>query len=258
STELYLSYALDSFNQFSSEERYPLAHKYGLFFISNQADLQRKRINSINELAPDRKLNLGLNNEILINSIMLEANPDTGQLAFEIIMKRDNAVSTNHFDFKIKEFKEDELDISDIILAARIDKSSADFTSIKRKNISILPNPLQTFSHTNDVFIYYEVYNLTLDDKNSTNFEQNIIITKPTEETGISNVINSVLGFFGIGDEDDIVTLTTNYQSFNKDTQVYLQLNMDNYEKGNYIVRIIIKDKLSDKTVREETLIGWR
>jgi len=258
STQLYLNYALDSSNLLNSEERYPLAHKYGLFFLSNQTDLQQKRINSINELAPDRKLKLGLNNEVVINSIMLEAKPDTGQLAFEIIMKQDNAVSTNHFDFKIKKFKEDELDISDIILAARIDKSSTDFTSIKRKNMSILPNPLQTFSHTNDVFIYYEVYNLTLDDNNSTNFDQNIIITKPTEKTGISNVINSVLGFFGIGDEDDMVTLTTNYQSFNKDTQVYLQLDMGNYEKGNYIVRIIIEDNLSDKSVSEETLIRWR
>ena len=258
STQLYLSYALDSSNLLNSEERYPLAHKYGLFFLGNQTDLKQKSINSINEIAPGRNLKLDLNSEIVINSIMLEAEPDTGQLAFEIIMKQDNAVSTNHVDFKIKKFKEDELDISDIILAARIDKSSTDFTSIKRKNMSILPNPLQTFSHTNDVFIYYEVYNLTLDDNNSSNFEQNIIITKPTEETGIGNVINSVLGFFGIGDEDDIVTLTTNYQSFNKDTQVYLQLDMGNYEKGNYIIRVIIEDKLSDKTVSEETLLRWR
>jgi GWxTD domain-containing protein len=258
STQLYLNYALDSSNLLNSEKRYPLAHKYGLFFLGNQTDLQRKRINSINEIAPGRNLKLDLNTEILINSIMLEAEPDTGQLAFEIIMKQDNAVSTNHFDFKIKEFKVDELDISDIILAARIDKSSSDFTSIKRKDMSILPNPLQIFTNTNDVFLYYEVYNLTMDDNNSTNFEQNIIITKPTEETGIDNVINSVLGFFGIGDEDDKVTLTTNYQSFNKDTQVYLQLDMGNYEKGNYIVRIIIEDKLSDKTVSEETVLRWR
>jgi GWxTD domain-containing protein len=258
STQLYLNYALDSYNQLSFEGKYPLAHKYGLFFLGNQSDLQQKRINSVNEIAPNRKLKLSLNNEVFINSIMLEAKPDTGQLAFEIIMKQNNAVSTNHFDFKIKKFKEDELDISDIILAAGVDNSSTNFTSIKRRNMSILPNPLQTFNNTNDIYIYYEVYNLTLDDNNSTNFEQKITITKLSEDTGIGNVVNSVLGFFGIGKEDDKVTLTTNYQSFNRDTQVYLQLDMGKYEKGNYIVRIIIEDKLSDNIVSEKTLLRWR
>ena len=258
STQLYLNYALDSYDQLSSVERYPLAHKYGLFFHGNQTDSQQKRINSINEFAPGRNLKLGLNEEVLINSIMLEAKPDTGQLAFEIIMRQDNAVSTNHFGFKIKEFKEDELDISNIILAARVDKSSTDFNSIKRRNMSILPNPLQTFNQANDIYIYYEVYNLTLDKNNTTNFEQKITITKPSEETGIGNVVNSILGFFGIGDEDDKVTLTTNYQSFNRDTQVFLQLDMGKYEKGDYILHVIIEDKLNDNIVSEETLLRWR
>ena len=71
-------------------------------------------------------------------------------------------------------------------------------------------------------------------------------------------MINSVLGFFGIGDEDDKVTLTTNYQSFNRDTQVFLQLDMGNYEKGNYIIRIIIEDKLNENIVSKETLLRWR
>jgi len=258
STQLYLNYALNSYNQFNSKDRYPFAHKYGLFFRSNQTDLQQKRIKSINELTPNRKLKLGLNNEVHINSIMFEAKPDTGQLAFEIIMKQDNAISTNHFDFKIKKFKEDELDISDIILAARVDNSSTKYTSIKRRDLSILPNPLQTFYNTNDIYIYYEIYNLTLDDNNSANFEQRITISKPSEETGIGNVLNSVLGFFGLGDEDDKVTLATNYQSFDRNTQVFLQLDMGNYEKGNYIIRIIIEDKLSDNIVSEETLLRWR
>ena len=75
---------------------------------------------------------------------------------------------------------------------------------------------------------------------------------------GLTLSYYSSLSFFGIGEEDDMVTLTTNYQSFNKDTQVYLQFDMGNYEKGNYIVRIIIEDNLSDKSVSEETLIRWR
>ncbi|NNG27078.1 MAG: GWxTD domain-containing protein [Ignavibacteriaceae bacterium] len=258
STQLYLNYALDAYKQLNTEGEYPLAHKYGLFFLSNQTDLMQKKINSIHELASGRNLKLDLNTEILINSIMLEAEPDTGKLAFEIIMKQDNAVSTNHFGFKIKKFKEDELDISDIILAARIKNSPANYSSIKRRDISVLPNPLQTFNNTNDIYIYYEVYNLTQDDNNSADFEQSIKITKLSEETGIDNVINSVLGFFGIGDKEDIVTLTNHYQSFNENAQIYLQLDMRNYEKGDYIIHIIIEDKLSDNIVSEETLLRWR
>jgi hypothetical protein len=208
-------------------------------------------------LESKQKLELNSKEKYWVNTLDMEAVPDTGIIAFELIRNKDNAVSSNHFGYMIKDFNNTDLALSDIVLAEKVDVSSDKSGTIKRKNINILPNPANTFTSTNDVFIYYEVYNLDQDSNNKTHFEQRIKINKIEKTNVIDDIFSAVSGLFGSAGNDEVI-LTTDYQSYEKNTQVYLQLDMNNYPAGDYKVTVSVLDKHSGIETSEETTIYWR
>lgn len=256
-TDVYINYAMSLSNQFSLEDKYPLAHKYGLFLLDENSNFLVKKTDLMLDDRPEKNIKLGLNEEYQINSIELETEPDSVQIAFEIIRISDHGVFTNRFYYNIKHFGKNELDLSDILLAEKVSKKSSDFT-IKRGNLNILPNPLNEFTTTSDIYIYYEVYNLTLDANKTANFEQRVTISKKEERSGFGSAVNSVANFLGFGSDEDKLTLTTNYKSFKKDVPVYLQIDMSKYNKGDYVLTVEVEDLHNKKIASTETLLRWR
>ena len=255
-TQVYVNYALNSNNKISPEDHYPLAHKYGIFFYKEDSEIETKQLNRIIDLDYKRDLKISLYEKYKINSLLVDLPPDSGVLAFEIIRDKDNGVFANRTNFRIKKFNETELDISDIILASDVDKSNN--LAMKRKNLNLLPNPLNTFTAINQIFIYYEIYNLSSDDSGISNFEQQITISKIDEKSGLENFFNSLFGVVGLGEDEKTLTLTTEYQSYEKDTPVYLQLDMSKYEKGDYKINIEIEDLLNEKVVNSQIILRWK
>ena len=201
-------------------------------------------------------MKISLYEKYKINSLLVNLPPDSGILAFEIIRDTDNGVFANRTNFKIKKFSETKLDISDIILASEVDKSNN--LALKRKDLNLLPNPLNTFTSINQIFIYYEVYNLSFNDSSISNFEQRITISRIEENSNLENFFNSLLGVMGLGKDEKTLTLTTEYQAYEKDVPVYLQLDMNKYEKGDYKINIEIKDLFNDNMVNSQTILRWK
>ena len=107
------------------------------------------------------------------------------------------------------------------------------------------------------LYIYYEIYNLTLGKNNLTDFTQEISLSKKDDKTGLTKVVSKVLGLFGIDKEKEKITLTSNYQTKEKDPQMYLQFDMSKYPAGEYFLKISIKDKITGKEVYSEKTINW-
>ena len=255
-TRVYINYALTSDEMLTPENSYPLSHKYGIFLIKEDSEVETLKKKHMNDLDYKRDLKIGLFEEYRINSVSVDLPSDSGVLAFEIIRDTDNGVFANRTNLKIKKFNSTKLDISDIILASDVNESNN--LAIKRGNLNLLPNPLNTFSTINRIYIYFEVYNLTSDDSGISNFEQRITISKIDEHSGLGNFFNSLLGVIGLGEDENTLTLTTEYQSYDKDTPVYLQLDMSKYEKGDYKINIEIEDLAVGSVVNSQTLLRWK
>jgi hypothetical protein len=239
------------------EDKFPLAHKYGLFLLDEGMDVTIKKTDLVLNSKPENKIKLSLDEEYQINSIELNPEPDSVQIAFEIMLIKDNGVSANRFNYKIRNFSIIDLELSDILLAEKVTKSDFDL-AMKRGDLNILPNPLNEFTTTSDIYIYYEVYNLTLDANNMANFEQRVTISIKDDQSGFKNVIESVTNFLGFESEEDKITLTTNYQSFNKNVPVYFQIDMNKYSKDDYVLTIEVEDLHSNKVTNAETQLRWR
>lgn len=187
------------------------------------------------------------------NSINMKATPQNGNLAFEIIRKSDNGIAAYHGKFNVRSFKDAELQLSDLVFAKQLESGSRLVGAITRKDISIVANPTNQFTNRAQLYLYYEVYNLKT--RNSiTDFEQIITLQKK----GSEGVLGSVLSVVGLDGKGNKVMLTSNYQTQEQDTQMYIQLDMSKYEPGNYLITVTINDKNTGKTVSANSEIEWR
>ena len=257
-TQLYLNYAMDVSGRFEFRDKYKLQHKCGLFFLDLESNKQLELVDDIKYLNSDRELKFNDYEKFWINSMLIESRPDTGIIAFEIIRNEDEAVSTNHFEYRIKKFSANELAVSDILLAADVKHSLSNEGVFTRRKLEILPNPTQIFTTTNNIFIYYEAYNLKLDDNRKANFEQRITIKSAEQSSVVEDIFASIGNLFGAGVTNDQITLATNYQSYDKNAQVYLQIDMNAYFPGDYIVTVTVEDKLTGEEASSETILKWR
>jgi GWxTD domain-containing protein len=256
-TQVYVNYAMDVSGKFEFNNKYKLEHKCGVFLLDQESNKKAEQVNEISYLHTDSELKFNDYEKYWINSLTVESLPDTGIVAFEIIRNEDEAVSSNHFEYAVKEFGKNNLAVSNILLATDVTSSTSNEGVIVRRNHQILPNPTQVFTAANKIFIYYEAYNLKLNDKNRANFEQRITIKNAEESSVVEDIFASIGSLFGSG-TDDQITLKTNYQSFEKNAQVYLQIDMNAYVPGDYIINVTVEDKLTGNESSSETILRWR
>ena len=256
-TDVYINYALNYTDSLVEKNSINLNYDWGLFFHDNY----------FNPIYQNKgyTVQLPLSNTIktdsaryAISSAKMSIKPDSGTLAFEIIRTLDKGVSSNHENFITERFKRDSLDLSDILLAEKVVKNSESTLPLKRKGIGILPNPTSVFSERNHLYLYYEVYNLETNDDNLTNFDQRITIKQINKQNGLQKTISSVLGLIGIDKNKEGITLSSKYRTPDKNPQMYLQLDMNNTEAGEYKIVVSIFDNISKKEVSKSTHIKWK
>ncbi len=256
-TQLYINYALDISKDYEYLDRYKVQHQSGLFLFDSKNNIIGQKVEELTYLGKERVIRFNPGEKYWINSMETKTRPDSLSLAFEVVRKRDGGVSTNHFKLLVKDYNGKNLELSDVVLASAIEKDTPAEFAFVRNNLGILPNPSGTFTHTTPVFLYYEVYNLKQDANHKADFEQRITLKKVTENSFIENIFSSIAHLFSASNEDE-VTLTTGYQSFQKNTPVYLQLDMSGRRSGDYIITVTIEDKLAGREASSETLLKWR
>ncbi len=97
------------------------------------------------------------------------------------------------------------------------------------------------------------------DKRGLTDFQQTIILQKKGEEGfSIGKLAGSVLKFIGIKGDEQQIGLTSKYQSKDKDSQIYLQLDMNGNEPGGYLLTVKIKDNISGKETKGNTSLIWK
>ncbi len=257
-TDVYVNYGLYAADSIKKGSEFIYPHKWGLFFFDSVFNPVVRKEGVIDQFPTDREINLPGGKNLLINSLEMTVYPDSGNMAFEIERKSDKGVSTNHFRFTPEKFEPYKLGISDIVLASRIAENSAQAYSMQRGNVSILPNPTHIFYPNQTIYIYYELYNLKQDSTGICSYEQKLILEKEDKSSFIGGAFNSFLNIFGLGREENRVVVTANYQSHHKSPRTYFQFDMNSYPAGNYILTLIIKDKLSGKEVNTKTFIYYK
>ena len=160
-TDLFVSYAIKPEIITDNKKDIPYKHSSGIFFFDSLFNKLGEFKNDIDYLNKKNKISIPDSGNLFVNTDELVARPDSGNLSFEIIRDKDKGVAAYHGKYKLRSFNSPSLDMSDIVLASKVDIDTEINGRINRKDYSILPNPTGIFSKDQDLYIYYEVYNLS-------------------------------------------------------------------------------------------------
>ena len=256
-TDVYISYGLTANDTLIKNGNYSYPHIAGFFYSDPYFNLKNSAIDTLNIITKNNLVNIVKGSSLLVNTLKLNLPPDSGYFSLEILRNIDKGVATVKNTINIKNYTNNNLELSGVILASEISKDKFSKGFINRNNFAILPNPTRIFTQENKLFIYYELYNINLNGGIG-EFEQTLTLKKTDDRSGISKAVNSLLNIFGIGNEDKEIILTSNYQVAEKDPQIYFQLDMNKYEAGEYLLELLIIDKNSGAEVKTVNFFTWK
>ena len=158
--------------------------------------------------------------------------------------------------------------LSDLLVASDIQARNA-FPE-HRDDLIITPNPVRTFSQSESIFIYLEIYNLQRDNFERTHYQISYTISKPEVDTVspelfMSQKVLDTLGKTEINrglvhhteardlkieraQSDVIRTVTANYEGTRENGFTYLQIDVNQIPEGIYQLTVLAKDKQTEQT----------
>jgi len=158
-------------------------------------------------------------------------------------------VAVQRREVDIPDFSGDALNVSDVMLAYRIEESLDEELSdgdIVRRGLSISPAPWSVFSSNQPIYLYFEIYGLQHSQQGQTAYEMEAMLSPRDRSKGLTKFVKNIFG----GTEGVSVRLPGSGTS--TDEGHYLILDAANQETGLYTLTLRVTDTISGKTVERE------
>ncbi|MBX7150183.1 GWxTD domain-containing protein [bacterium] len=175
----------------------------------------------------------------LVSAFSLKLKPNRYRIALEVANNNEEKQGIYYFDLDVRDFQSRELMVSDIDWATRIENLDYYSGIVKEHaNVKIIPYPFTKFQHHQTLSLYYEIYNLTLDNNGHSQYE-------------VSYSINPKKNFFGklFGAIKKSVNITTPKQGSSIFEFEYITLDLSNLEKGEADFILRVYDKISKQQI---------
>ena len=152
---------------------------------------------------------------------------------------------------EVKEYPEDRLRISDIQLAATIGETKLQ-ERFKKGDVWVVPMPTRNYRGAQQVYAYYEIYNLKKDRFGQTRFKVKYVVRY------VSKPIRGALGSVASGlrslfrSKRPSVSISYEHEGTEPNEQGYLEFDLDKVKHGVNVLEVEIKDLVSGKSEERE------
>jgi len=222
----------------------------GTFIIGENRDMLDERRKTIYGLKTDQIVSFEESN-LWVDTEALRVPPGHHEVSVEFETVGGGTVGVQRRQVDIPEFTDVGLQISDLLLAYRIDETDDGRpvvpTDIVRNNLSIMPAPWSVFSHEQPIYLYFEVYNLETGTDGDARYDIEAVLAPKDLSSKVGKVFKSI---FGGGKKGVSVSLPVEVS--NRHDGQYLILDAKNQEPGLYTLVVRIRDTVSGKEVERD------
>ena len=136
----------------------------------------------------------------------------------------------------------DSLALSDIEISPHLKPQPypLDIDDWLKENFLITPYPFFEVRKDKPFYVYFEIYNLTLNEAGQANYSVEYQVERQSGKKNLGSLIAS-LNPFG-GNKKSSLTVQNTRQEFQKNVAEYVALDFSKLKKGNYILRVIVED----------------
>lgn len=185
--------------------------------------------------------------------LSLAGYPDSLIFSISVRDTLSNHIGIDSRGIRLKDFYTGEVEISDIVLARRIDKP-ADKLRFSRDDLRIISNLDNRYFVGEPVWLYFEIYNLEKDSNGKTSYtiRQAVVQKRPG---GLLASIKSALS------GDDLKEVQTSYSggSIYSEENRILSVHLSELEPGDYTIAIEVVDDVSGHRTRaSEDIVLYR
>ena len=246
-TDLYVNYGIPIAEDVGEGEDVDLTVRTGAFLIGAQRDLLVERRQTVyglkaSQIVPFEGTRLWTSTEALSSP----PGPNEVSLEFETASGATSGVQRRQLD--VPDFRGESLQISDILLAYYVeDAGDRDPGRVVRDGLSIQPAPWGVFGNDDPIYLYFETYGLALQDGRSDYEVEAQLVPKETAR-GLRRLAKRIFGGGRGG-----VSSAYEYQSDRVDEGQYVILDAAGQEPGLYTLTVTVHDRVSGRSVDQET-----
>ena len=191
---------------------------------------------------PERKLEEGqVNVPVYTLPASVEAPSGHFTLAVQVRDETSGRIGVYRKPVTLADYSGDELLISDLKLATSVRPSSVQGPFV-RNRLNITPNPGRLYVRGRPVYVYYEIYNLGLDQDRKSSYEINYEITPADREEPLA---------WSARRQEDMQTVMMTFagEGYSAEDREYTALDTSDLPAGEYVLSVTLKDQHSGQTV---------
>jgi len=182
---------------------------------------------------------------------IIEIEPGSYYFALELKDEKSDNIGVQRKKLTVEPYGFSKLQLSDIVLAQRIRPLSLK-APLSRKNLEILPNLTRTYREGEDIYVYYEIYNLKKDESGRTHFRiRNTISPKQREEKGMLVVISDLKKLLRMSRKEGKVTTSSEFWGSSETERQYRVFWITTSEPGDYELTVEVMDLNSGKEAKK-------
>ncbi len=180
-----------------------------------------------------------LNLPYIIESSSISVPAQTGRITLQLKDQKTQKTGFTKQDVSIRDFSTGELCISDIQFCREIrDSLYRDFYPlIHKRGISVTPYPYETIQRAEQVFCYFEIYNIKTGGIEN-EYEIFIEVTTVKEKKGLFRKIGSIFS----SSEENTISLQQTRVAEQNDSQELIGIDFSNLKSGDYTLAIRVSD----------------
>jgi GWxTD domain-containing protein len=223
------------------------AHTFGVFLFDEEGRRLFEKREQIGAGENDHGLiRKSASGPVLLRCPTFYSSPDSGILSLEWIRTADGATGIMRKRIRL-EALEDRPELSDIVFATTIARD-APHLPLQRGRLGIAPYPWAHFGPNSTPSIYFEVYDLGVDEEGRSDFDVLVTLRSRDEDDGIFGSFESLLEGLGLMENPELTT-TTGYMTEGPMAQLYMQIDFSAYTPGAYELRVRIVDHIRGEEI---------
>jgi tetratricopeptide (TPR) repeat protein len=189
--------------------------------------------------------------DLIIDLLKATIPPDSYHVAFHINPYDTELFAGANFDMNVPRFSYSGLQLSDIQLAFTVEPAERE-GKFTKNGLKVVPNPSRNFPRDKPVNVYFEIYNLELDNEGKTEFAIEYTLTSVKKKR---RGLKKLFGIFGGGKKSSI-SLRSDRTGSTAFSAEFLSFDVENVDKGDYQFTVKIMDKNSqDSAVRQSSVV---
>ncbi len=250
-TDVYVNYAIPITDAYDPDEEFiNITANAGTFVVAENRDMLVERRRTIYGLPTAQIVRFDESN-LWVDTQHMKTQPGEHEVSVEFETAGGGTVAVQRREVEIHDYSGSDLQMSDILLAYRIEESDlatgSGGSEIIRKGLTIQPAPWTVFGTDQPIYIYFEVYNLEIGGDGAARYEVEATLTPKETGSGVGRVVRNLFGGGGQGVSTGVPISVESTE----DGQ-YLILDANEQDSGLYTLTVKITDELTGRDVEME------